>query len=447
MNKLKISIKKIWNPELLYVLLVGLLYLAWAMHLKMDWAPDEYMRKDIALFIYNHGYLPQGDEEEIINYIWGTSYGFTPYLPSIIAAFFMKIMGVFHKSDVALLLAQRMVSILAGMGTAFFALKTGKRLFSNTISKYIFTSIICLLPQFVFLSSYFNNDVFAVFSCMIIFYFWIAGMQDGWNLKRSIGLGIGIGFCVMSYYNAYGFVLASIFVFFISFLKKENTLKKKKIWKLAFVVFAVAFAIGGWFFIRNAVIHDGDFLGMRSSGITSELYAQHDYKPSNRSTLLNQGGKITDILLDGKWIPTMFLSFVGDFGYMTAPIDKVVLCLYLLILGVGLYLGIYTVFTKKRNRWFAVIVLFTMLLPWGLILYSSYTTDYQCQGRYVITMLIGLAYFSTIGFEEKVSGKSSYEKDRTLRGILTAWIILLIITYVTTIFPGVWTSGVSSILN
>ena len=46
------------------------------------------------------------------------------------------------------------------------------------------------------------------------------------------------------------------------------------------VALAAAFLVGGWFFIRNAVLHDGDFLGMRTIQESAEEHAQEDFKPS-----------------------------------------------------------------------------------------------------------------------------------------------------------------------
>ena len=60
------------------------------------------------------GYPGRMDEKEILNAIWGFSYGFTPYLPSIISFFFMKIASIFTTTPVHLLIAARLTSVLAG---------------------------------------------------------------------------------------------------------------------------------------------------------------------------------------------------------------------------------------------------------------------------------------------------------------------------------------------
>ena len=100
------QLKQMINKNKFYIIgtLILFLFLFYcSTKLCMNVAPDEYMRYDIPLFIYNHSYLPKGDEKEILNAIWGFSYGFTPYLPSIISFFFMKIASIFTTSPVHLL--------------------------------------------------------------------------------------------------------------------------------------------------------------------------------------------------------------------------------------------------------------------------------------------------------------------------------------------------------
>ena len=56
--------------------------------------------------------------------------------------------------------------------------------------------------------------------------------------------------------------------------------RKKEILKKFVLILGIAFLVGGWFFIRNAVIHDGDILGRETIAEQGELYAEDEYKPS-----------------------------------------------------------------------------------------------------------------------------------------------------------------------
>lgn len=216
------QLKQMINKNKFYIIgtLILFLFLFYcSTKLCMNVAPDEYMRYDIPLFIYNHSYLPKGDEKEILNAIWGFSYGFTPYLPSIISFFFMKIASIFTTTPVHLLIAARLTSVLAGALTFFVCCKIGEEIFNHKMTIYLFAIFVSLLPQFMYLSLYLNNDSFSIFATALIVYGWIKGIKTNWNCKWCIFLGVAIGLCALTYYNAYGFILCSIIVYCMSSYK------------------------------------------------------------------------------------------------------------------------------------------------------------------------------------------------------------------------------------
>lgn len=45
----------------------------------------------------------------------------------------------------------------------------------------------------------------------------------------------------------------------------------------------------GWYFIRNGIIYNGDFLGIQATRKCGEINAMEQYKPSNRTNMYNQG--------------------------------------------------------------------------------------------------------------------------------------------------------------
>ena len=98
----------------------------------------------------------------------------------------------------------------------------------------------------------------------------------------------------------------------------------KEIFVKALAVFAIAFLIGGWFFIRNAVIHDGDLLGMRTSNESAALYAADEYKPENRQTPASEGWNFQQTYLQtpegrtSNWLFSTVSSFIGSDGALSA---------------------------------------------------------------------------------------------------------------------------------
>lgn len=102
------------------------------------------------------------------------------------------------------------VNILLGLGTVWLALDMGKRLFDRR-KAWIFAAFVGLLPGSLFVFTYVNCDALAVFSTAVIVYAWVRYLTEGWTYKNCIILAIGVAVCTLSYYNAYGFILCSIF--------------------------------------------------------------------------------------------------------------------------------------------------------------------------------------------------------------------------------------------
>ena len=122
MKKTVKTVKKeyaIW----IFVLLVFVFYLSWALAAPFDASPDESMRYQIVEFIVKHGTLPDGRDPEIRNANWGISYAFNPILPYMAGAVFAKVVQVFTDSFRATVIAARMVNVLLGCGMAWFTWK------------------------------------------------------------------------------------------------------------------------------------------------------------------------------------------------------------------------------------------------------------------------------------------------------------------------------------
>lgn len=391
-------------------IILFLMALYFSIRLDMDCAPDERMRVLISTYIYQHHCLPLGNEQEVRNIVWGFSYGYTPYLPSLFGAFNMWIVSFFSTNDTALLTAARFENVCALMLMWFLVGKVGCRLFKNRISALLLAVMVCYLPQVVFIGSYQNNDMISLMCTAWITLGWLRGDQDGWDGKNAVFLGTGIGILALTYYNDYGWILCSIFFYFISAAKQK--LGWKKIFLYALIVFAVAFAIAGWFFIRNYLIHNGDFLGMNTMYADGEKYAWDEYKPSNRQTPARQGLSLYETFVEKGWIRSTWKSFIGVFGFLQFEMKpwfyNVYRCLFIAMLVISL---IELVRKRDMSVNLAVNFIICMIIPVVLSMYYSYRIDYQAQGRYIISILLPLMYFCGYGFDSL----SVRIKNRTIR--------------------------------
>ena len=86
---------------------------------------------------------------------------------------------------------------------------------------------------------------------------WILGLESNWKTKHCILLGLAIRFCALTYYNAYGYILCSIILCLVS--ATSNKMKAKDVWQKILVVGLIAITFAGWWFVRNAILYNGDF--------------------------------------------------------------------------------------------------------------------------------------------------------------------------------------------
>lgn len=423
--------------DLFFVLLMGvfLFYLAWI--LPFNEAPDEKMRYLVPTYIYRHGTLPAGWDEEVLNKMWGISYAFHPILPYILGGYLMRIVGIFNSSEHALLMAARCINVFFGMGFYWYVLKISRRLFQNQVFRIYFVALLAMLPQLLYLFVYVNTDGTAVFSSAMLIYGWIFGMEQKWDRKSCTHLAAGVAVCAMSYFNAYGFALFSVVMFvgslIVFYRKKGAKICTGIILKRGLYITAVVFLLCGWWFIRCAILYDGDFLGLHAPAKYGEMYAQEEFKPSVKKSLEEQGTPIDEMLRSEDtggmdWITTTYRSTIGYFGYLKYPLGldiyeipkRLVLLgmvgcvLCLLLAAVKLAWNLTVRWTKKEKvpvsftipgmklhtaNFFLLQISFCccIIIPILLSVVYSYTDDFQPQGRYIMPLIVPLAYFVAAG--------------------------------------------------
>ena len=374
-------------------------------------APDEGLRLKLAGYIYNTGRLPIGNEEEIISPEWGFSYAYTPYLPQIIAGFLMRFVGLFNKSNDAVFIALRMVNVIAYVIAGLYACRIAGLLKDRyKYSYWLFPVIVMLLPQLCFISSYHNNDMFSVMSCIMILYYIMRGHKNAWDNKCCIGLGVSMAICALSYYFAYMWIVfAAIYAVIDCRMheKQFENVEKYFTVKKGFLASGTAVILAGWYFIRNAIIYNGDMLGMKAMGRQAKLYeaAGHErYEPIN----LYEAN-----MSWGEWFEYTFKSFVGTFSYMTVYMSDRVYNIYAGILLVGAAAAaVYLIrrFISGNDRFKGIDIIFgigmmaAFVFPICFSMYRSATKDLQYQGRYVMSGLPVLAYIMVMGYDV-ISGK------------------------------------------
>ena len=319
-------------------------------------------------------------------------------------------------------------------------IKISKKLFKEKAYQWLYVAFVTFLPQLIYLGTYINNDSLALFSASIIVYGWLLGLESDWNWKSCITMAIGIGICALSYYNAYGYILCSIIIYFASsYIKKINV---KEFLKKGIAIFVIAFAIGGWWFIRSYILYDGDFIAFNIQREYGEKYAVESYKPSKRQTPQHMGVSLGYMLDNMQWTEVTIQSFIGQFGYMHVIMNPKVYTAYKLIAvvgAIGIVFGwIKSLFKKimkkeqeenidkvkrKEKILFNIIMIIALIIPIMLSLYYSYFADFQAQGRYVMPLIIPFMYFLVIGMKNLFDTIIRNEKVRNI----LIWISIIVL--------------------
>lgn len=451
MEKLKQNQKEICI-EAAFLFFVFCYYVMWARIQPLNASPDELMRYNIAQYIYEHHSIPRGDDPAVRDAVWGISYAFTPILSYMISAVFMMAMSLVTAKPAALLFAARMVSVLCGVGTVFFSLRIGKKMFEGR-KAWLFTSFIAFLPGAVFITSYVNTDSMAMMSTAIIVYYWICGLEDGWSVKSCVGLSVGISFCALSYYNAYGFILCSILLFGSSLLLQAKEEGDYRIFlKRGALVTVLVLVMISWWFVRNYILYDGDLLGRTASGLCAEKYAAKGFKPSDKVTPQSSGMGFFEMLyskyppIEITWVELVSRSFVGRFGSLNIAMKPWMENNLMDFIKFGFLLSflhpVRTFALKVKNKIslqgiFHWCMMIALIIPNFLNAYYSYSSDFQPQGRYSLPMLVPLTYFMVRGYENLFDGLIESEKVR--KAVYTIFCLLLaglsIYVYLTIFWP------------
>ena len=379
------------------------LYTYLAIKLPYGSGPDESMRYSIVQFIARHGTLPHGADPEVRNEIWGFSYAFYPILPYIIAGYITRALRMVTEDFRILLIAARMVSVLSTTVTVWFMLRIGDRLFEG-VMRYALAFAAAFFPSLVFISSYVSTESFSVMATAIIVYYWLKGMDSGWKLPDCTGLCIGMALCLLSYYNAYGIILASVPFFFLT-IAGSGQGGKKIAGKTVYVVLLTT-ALAGWWFVRNGILYNGDIFGRRSLNECQELYASEAVRQMVASAPRNLGLSLREMLFGLKYIVRTGKSFFGAMA-ATGILSTEYLCIpYAGLFGlaaVGNLVLIARFFfgskkTDRKNRAsFYLASVFSALFPAGLAVWFSYVSDFEPQGRYWLPGIVPLLVLVSMG--------------------------------------------------
>ena len=423
-NKIRTFLKKEALWETLFYIIVFLSIATFALLQPLGDPPDEINRYKVAQYICLHGTLPHGADPEVAIMGYGASYAFQPIFPYMVMGYLMRFLFLFTNNFYLLSYTARFVNVIAGVIMAVFVRKIAKEVFPSRLSAWVFTLLVVFLPQNLFLHSYINTDSFAALSASVIIYACIKGLRDQWAVKTSLLLAFGIVLCALSYFNAYGVIITAIIIFCYSFYRRGSFNRHNPVMFQAFLkktlfISGLVLLGAGWWFLRNAILYDGDFLGMTARSKCAILSAFPEYNPLTKATIQGSGESVLYLFRETDFKYYIFKSFIAYFGPMAIPTFEFIysgykilfvfclLCLLLPVRKVAYLTGLDT----KTHGFFHVAMFIDSIIPACLCIWYSYSWDYQPQGRYILPLLIPFMYFLTVG----MTRLDSFLEERAFR--------------------------------
>lgn len=236
-------------------------------------------------------------------------------------------------------------------------------------------------------------------------------MVGGWSVPLVLGALLGLGLLTKS--TTYvAVVLIGIAALWIGPRPWRSHWRHILSWLT--VAYGTALAIGGWWFVRNAVTYGNlDITGKR----------WHDMVVIGQP----RTGDF-DLAAVRHFVTTTFNSFWAQFGWMGVPADeRTFRIIYVLCAVVGLGLLLYCVDVFRRQialssfqRSALGLLLVTLVLVMAVVVWYN-LTYIQAQGRYLFPAMVTIATFFSLGASRIAPRRFS----PVAFGLITLWLVWL----------------------
>lgn len=286
----------------------------------------------------------------------------------------------------------------------------------------------------------------------MIVWCWFRARDEEWTDFNCALLGIAVGLCALSYYNAYGTILAAFGLLLFDTVKGSRSTGRLILRRFGIVI-VVCLLICGWFFVRNMVLYQSDALGLSTRGFVSMTdstatagAATNGVLDTYIDMLFHYQGRYS---FSESWIALSYMSSIGDFGYMTIRLPAYLYYAYSVVLLVGIIPGLYAligIWRKRKMRSMILALGLCLVIPLMLSLYFSYSA-YQPQGRYLFPGLPAFALLVTLGSDRcakfalrNISRRGDGTKAADFTGALfvvcmIVYVILFIVVLLKVIMP------------
>ena len=283
----------------------------------------------------------------------------------------------------------RILSTLFGLGTLLAIYGSGRLLWPQAGTRPLMaTALVAFLPQFNFIHASVTNDSLITLLCSLglyqLIWFWrkmpAAGPLDRRLLLRCFLLGITAGLAALSK-NAGALLILYSMGFLAALALRDG--RPRLIWQSALAVGVPAVALGGWIWLRNAMLYG-------------------DWTATNQFITIAGGDRaygIGQVLAESDGL---ILSLVGVFGWFNLRPPDWVYFVWAGIAGLAVVGGLSCAFRARRDwpdarmpvlhsDWFlaGLLALWVVLVCAGLATFMMRTE--AAQGRLLFPAILPLA--------------------------------------------------------
>lgn len=379
------------NKRYIYLHIAILIYLFWNIILPFNGGPDEPMRTEVIKGILLKNRIPIAGDNDIFYGVWGINYAFLiSNLPYMLGALLAKFFGGLN---LPIYYYGRAISLLAGIISFIYFDRLIRRFckIDKSIS-YWFSGVLIFWPQIGFMWTYTNTDSISIMLTILIIYYTLKALEDGWKLETFIKISIFSALQIITYYNGYSILVGIIIIFLWDNIKNFKFMLKRI--GIGIVIVGV---IAGPYLMRNVILYS-DMFGMSLMKELGNLIAIKSLKPMYRQTYSYLEFPLSKLLFNKNWYQSAFCSYYGTFGPMSIVYPIKIYYIYFYIMCIGFICFIKSLFNlnSKEKKVYVGLTIGIMTNITLFIIYN-YATDYQSQGRYLLPTapaLILLAIYS-----------------------------------------------------
>jgi len=282
----------------------------------------------------------------------------------------------------------RLVSVLLGTGTLLVCYQIACLVWPARVLPRLMTiTFVAFMPQFTYMNSVINSSVLLYFLSTLSLLLLLRLMIHGYNIGRSVALGVALGLVLLTKVNATFLVFPVGLALLMDF---------RKSWKYAFLILGLVLAIAAWWYIRNLVLFGN------ITGITALDASQ----PGE----LIQAPLPEAIRIAWQRLPFAYQTFWARFGGAFIPLAPGVYKAYnvltlLIVIGVVTRLMFLTQKHNTDSQQRAQSVRIGMIvavygLSWLLLLFVYSTQAWSgIQGRYVFPGIVSLGIAFALSFD------------------------------------------------